>query len=98
MRRITHRVEVHGRGKLASDLSIRLEMVEGGTFMLHLWRPAKGGGGGLQGTTFSRPEAIRAYALGLLDMADRFEVEARPVWEEAGGTWMSPEEIAEAVK
>ena len=88
-------VEVFGTGKLCKDRSIRMEVMEGGAFHLHLWSPDPKTGG-RRGTRFNRPEALKAYALGLLDLAERFEAEARPVWEAAGGTWLSEEEQAKA--
>ena len=88
-------IEVKGASKLVERMSIRMDFFGEGKFHLHLWKPDKKTGGNV-GTSFSRPEALRAYALGLLEMADRFEVECRPEFEARGGTWMTPEEIAKA--
>ena len=95
--KIIETVEVWGTGKLCKDRSVRMELLDNGNFLLHMWKPDKKSFGRV-GTSFSRPEAIREYARGLLEMADRFEAQARPAWERAGGTWMSPEEISEASK
>lgn len=90
-------IEVKGASKLVADMSIRIDFHERGTYHLHLWRPDKKTGGKV-GTAFSRPEALRSYALGLLEMADRFEALCRPEFEARGGTWMSEAEIFAASK
>lgn len=95
IQKVVGSVEVYGNGPLCKDRSIRMDMLEGGKVNLHLWSPDLKTGG-RRGTRFNRLEALRAYALGLLEMAERFEVEARPVWEAAGGRWLSEEEQTKA--
>lgn len=83
-----NQVEVKGRDPMVKDLSVEILFHEKrGTFSLNLWRPD---GMGRRGMTMNHPQAFRAYALGLLEMADRFEAEVRPEWEAHGGAWITP--------
>jgi len=80
-------IKVQGEKPIVKDLSIEIDFHDKrGTHSLHLWRPDPKSFG-RTGMGFSHPHALRDYAMGLLDMADRFEALVRPEWEKRGGKW-----------
>ena len=95
---MSNSIEVKGRNSLVVQESIRIDFLnDPKKYLLHHWRPDSKNGRN-RGTAFSRPEALRAYAMGMLDMALRFEDAVRPEFEARGGRWVEGDESVAAAK